>query len=216
MKRRIKLHHLPSIRRLPRYLHLLKDLRGEGADYVSAPKIADRLGLAGIQVRKDLSLTGIVGKPRVGYEVNALINAIELHLGWNHVRHAVLAGVGSLGTALLGYGGFTNFGLEIVAAFDTAAPVVGTEIRGRTILPISQLADYIRTKNIRIGILTVPPTAAQEVAEVMVHAGVRAIWNFVPAPLTVPSWVIIQNEDLACGLGVLSLKLEIADGEKEG
>lgn len=183
--------------------------------HVSAPKIAARLGLAGIQVRKDLALTGIVGKPRVGYEVEALINAIELHLGWNHVRKAVLAGVGSLGTALLGYGGFTNFGLEIVAAFDTEPSVVGTKIRGRTIRPVEELEDYIRDRKVRIGILTVPPEAAQAVADTMIHAGIRAIWNFVPAPLTVPNWVIIQNEDLACGLGVLSLKLDIANQEEE-
>jgi len=151
MRRRIKLHHLPSIRRLPRYLHLLKGLRQQGVPHVSAPKIADRLGLAGIQVRKDLALTGIVGRPRVGYEVDALISAIELHLGWDQVRHAVLAGVGSLGTALLGYGGFTNFGLEIVAAFDAAPAMIGTTIRGKTVQPVDELGRFIRENDIRIG-----------------------------------------------------------------
>jgi redox-sensing transcriptional repressor len=212
MRQRDKLHHLPSIRRLPRYLHLLKNLQRQGEEFVSAPRIGDTLGLPGIQVRKDLALTGIVGKPRVGYDLDALVEAIETHLGWNHVRQAVLAGVGSLGTALLGYGGFNNFGLEIKAAFDSSPAVIGRDVRGRTVKPIRELTTYVLENSVRIGILTVPPQAAQEVAEMMVQGGVEAIWNFVPAPLTVPEQVIVQHEDLACGLGVLSLKLELRDG----
>ncbi|MDT8390021.1 MAG: redox-sensing transcriptional repressor Rex [Lentisphaeria bacterium] len=215
MTRRIKLHNLPSIRRLPRYLHLLKRLQQQGVAYVSAPKIADVLGLAGIQVRKDLALTGIVGKPRVGYEVSALVEAIVSHLGWDQTRQAVLVGAGSLGTALLGYGGFTNFGLRIVSAFDASPTLINREIHGITIRPAHELGPFIEKNAIRIGILTVSPAAAQSVTDTMVNAGIRAIWNFVPAPLTVPERVIIQNEDLACGLSVLSLKLDIARTEAE-
>lgn len=215
MTRRIKLHNLPSIRRLPRYLHLLKRMEQRGETHVSAPKIADVLGLAGIQVRKDLALTGIVGKPRVGYEVGALIESIVSHLGWDQTRQAVLVGAGSLGTALLGYGGFTNFGLRIVRAFDTSPAIVNKTIHNIPVCPLHELGPFIEEHHIRIGILTVSPAAAQSVTDTMVAAGIRAIWNFVPAPLTVPDRVIIQNEDLACGLSVLSLKLDIARSDDQ-
>src|SRR5512135_127531 len=108
---------LPSIRRLPLYLRFLKQLRSRGREVVSCTHISRELGLVSTQVRKDLAMTGIVGKPKVGYDVPALVSAIEGFLGWNNSRDAFVVGVGGLGSALMGYEGFTQYGLNIVAGF---------------------------------------------------------------------------------------------------
>ena len=109
---------LPSVRRLPTYLRLLNELQARGRDVVSCTHIADELGLVSVQVRKDLAVTGIVGKPKVGYQIPELIVAIETFLGWNNTKDAFLVGAGSLGAALLGYEGFKDFNLNVLAGFD--------------------------------------------------------------------------------------------------
>ena len=106
----------PSVQRLPAYLRLIKELRDQGEDAISTTYLADLLDLQPIIVRKDLSVTGIVGRPRIGYDVGELIAAIEAYLGWDQIRDAVLVGVGHLGTALLGYHGLTDYRLRVVAA----------------------------------------------------------------------------------------------------
>jgi redox-sensing transcriptional repressor len=197
----------PTVRRLPVYHRLLKELQTEGWSFVSCTDIGEKLVLDPTQVRKDLEVTGVVGKPKVGYVVPALIDGIEQFLGFKTVNEACLVGVGNLGAALLGYRKFQEYGMDIVAVFDNGASKVGGTIHGKPILPISKFSDLARRMHLLIGIITVPAPAAQEVADVMVKAGIRAIWNFAPIRLRVPGEIILHNEDLYCSLASLSQKL---------
>jgi len=198
---------LPTVRRLPMYLHLLKELNSQGREFVSSTHIGEKLGLDSVQVRKDLASTGIVGKPKIGFYVPALIGAIESYLGWDNSKDAFLIGVGSLGSALLGYAGFEKRGLNIIAAFDNDPDKVGKIIRGVEVLSLDKLPDLAERMNIHLGILTVPGEYAQVTADVMVLAGIRGIWNFTQTYLQVPESVFVQDEDLAAGLAVLSVRL---------
>ena len=163
-----------------------------------------------IQVRKDLEITEASGKPKLGYEVKELLNNIEEFLGWNNTTEAYLVGVGNLGSALLGYQGFKDYGLNIIAAFDTDESKSGKEILGRMVFPVSKLPDMIRRMGIKIGILTVPANCAQSLANTMVEAGIHAIWNFSPVKIMTPQDVIVQHENLASSLVVLSKKLAMS------
>lgn len=197
-----------SLRRLPVYHHLLEEMMIAGAPFISCSVIGRALNLDPTQVRKDIEATGIVGKPKVGYPLSALVHRIEDFLGWSNTKDAVLAGAGSLGNALLGYQKFRQFGINIVAAFDTDAEKLGTSIHGKEVLPLEQLRDFTHERHIHLGIIATPSTAAQSVADLMVAGGIRAIWNFAPVHLRVPDLVILQNEDLYPSLASLSFKLE--------
>ncbi len=198
----------PTLRRLPIYYQYLKKMRDEQkVDYISCTRIGNDLNIIPIQVRKDLAITDAVGKPKLGYTVSELVTTIEDFLGWNNTTDAYLVGVGNLGTALLGYQGFKEYGLNIIAAFDKDEAKVGSEIAGKKVLPVSKLPDMIKRMGIKIGILTVPAQAAQELADSMVKAGIQAIWNFSPIKVLAPPGVIVQHENLASSLVVLSKKL---------
>ena len=196
-----------TLRRLPVYHRYLKQLQELGSPFVSCTHIGVELNLDSTQVRKDLEATGIVGKPKVGYAVPGLIDAIEQFLGFNTVNQACLVGAGNMGAALLGYRKFHEYGLDIVAVFDSDPAKIGGTIHGKPILPAAKLADLTQRMHILMGIITVPAAAAQEVADVMVRGGIRAIWNFAPIHLRVPAEIILRNEDLYCSLASLSQKL---------
>lgn len=198
---------LPTIRRMPGYLRFLRALKARGREVVSCTHIADELTLTSIQVRKDLALTGIVGKPRVGYYVPELIGAIEDFLGWKNTSDAFLVGAGSLGRALLGYDGFQEAGLNLVAAFDVDPAKIGTTIHGREVLALERMHDLASRMHVLIGVLTVPAAAAQDVATLMVMAGMRAIWNYTPVQLEVPESVIVEDVKLTSSLAVLCSRL---------
>jgi redox-sensing transcriptional repressor len=201
----------PTLRRLPIYHQYLKRMYEEKKlEFISCTQIGNDLSILPIQVRKDLQIADAVGKPKTGYGLEELIGIIEDFLGWNNTTDAYVVGVGNLGAALLGYGGFNECGLNIVAGFDVNEQKIDREIGGKKILNISKLPDMIKRMGIKIGILTVPPSAAQEVADIMVKAGIHAIWNFSPVKIVVPSDVIVQHENLASTLGVLSKKLALA------
>lgn len=197
----------PSLGRLPQYHHYLMDLAAKGTSRVSCSVIGKDLNLVPIQVRKDLQYTGIVGKPKTGYSVSELIQAIETFLGWNNVNDAFLVGVGNLGTALLGHERFSKFGLQIVAAFDTDPAKVGQWIRDKAVLSLDKLVDLAPRMSIHLGIITTPAEVAQAVADEMVKGGIQAIWNFAPVKLKVPEHIIVHNEDLYNSLASLSWKL---------
>ncbi len=198
----------PTLRRLPIYYQYLKKMQtATGLDYVSSTQIGTNLNILPIQVRKDLEVTEAVGKPKLGYNVAELISTIEAFLGWDNTTDGYLVGVGNLGSALLGYQGFKEYGLNIIAAFDTDESKVGKEIHGTLVLPVEKLSNMIRRMGIKIGILTVPAHSAQALAETMADAGIRAIWNFSPVKVNVPPHVIVQHENLASSLVVLSKKL---------
>lgn len=197
----------PTLRRLPLYHHYLKQLLDSGRDVVSATRLADDLKLDPTQVRKDLAVTGVYGRPRVGHSVPHLLEAISTFLGWNNTREAFLVGAGNLGRALLAYEGFADYGLHVVAAFDTNPEVIGHAVAGKEVLPLAKLEGLVRRMHIKIGIITVPAAAAQDVADLMVGAGIAAIWNFAPVHLNVPDEVIVEDTRLYATLASLSRAL---------
>lgn len=197
----------PSLRRLSQYHHYLVELQARGVNQVSCSAIGRDLNLVPVQVRKDLQYTGMAGRPRTGYAVHELIQAVENFLGWNNVNEAFLAGAGNLGKALLGHERFARFGLHIVAAFDTDSAKIGQWIHGKAVLSLDKLADLAQRMSVHLGIITTPAEVAQTVADEMVRGGIQAIWNFAPLRLRVPEHVIVHNEDLYSSLASLSWKL---------
>jgi redox-sensing transcriptional repressor len=198
---------VPTLKRLPLYLRLLRRMKENGEEYASGTVVAKELGLDPIVVRKDLAITGAVGRPRLGFPMDEIISAIEEFLGWSNTSDAILVGVGSLGRALLGYQGFEQHGMRICAAFDSNPDIIGTEVHGKTVLDIKKMPELAKRMHVQIGILTVTASVAQGVADSMIKGGIRAIWNFTPTSLDVPKHVILQREELASSLAVLSHRL---------
>jgi len=203
-----KIAAAPSIRRLPSYLHIIRSAEKEGFEYISGTVIAQELKLEPIQVRKDLSITGIIGKPKKGYPTKGLIAAIEHFLGWDSVRDTVLVGVGNLGSALMGYQEFQYHGMNIVAAFDKDPNKLGSTVHGVPVLPFDTMEPQIRQLNVKLAILTVPSAFAQETADALVRAGITAIWNFTNVKLKIPDHVVVQKEDLSSGYAMLCVMLQ--------
>ena len=203
----------PTIRRFPTYLYKLFELRALGEQIVSAPVLAEYMNIGEIVVRKDLALTGITGRSGVGYQIDQLIDGIKSFLNWHNTTEAVLVGAGSLGSAILGYEGFEDCGLKIIAAFDASAEKIGSVIHNRKILAADNLSAIIDKLKVKIGIICVPADYAQRVADQMVKGGIKGIWNFANVALKVPHDVIVQREVIAGGLALLSVKLANSRGE---
>jgi redox-sensing transcriptional repressor len=197
----------PTLRRLPLYLHYLRTLQASGRPVVSASHMGSDLQLDATQVRKDLAATGVVGRPKIGFEVEALVRRITEFLGFNNVKDAVLVGAGHLGRALLEFERFNRYGLNIVAAFDNDPAKIGQCISDKPIYALEKLPDLAQRLRVQLGILTVPAEAAQSCTDLLVAGGVQALWNFAPVTLETPAGVIVQNEDLFASLAVLSNKL---------
>ena len=194
----------PTIRRYPVYLRAIGLKISQGELYVSSAALARELGIDPVVVRKDLAMAGEPGTPRKGYRAKELIEAINRALGWDNATYAALVGVGSLGHALLGYHGFEDHNLRIVAAFDINPSLVGTTHRGVRVRAMGEMAKLIPRLKVMLGILTVPNDAAQVCADQLVAAGIRGIWNFTAIQLDVPKDVKVQHVDLAASLAVLS------------
>lgn len=198
---------IPTVKRFPSYLRILRQQQAMGVEYVSATVLADELGLKPIQVRKDISCTGIEGKPKVGFVVNELIDCITHALGWDNSTEALIVGVGHLGTAITQYEGFEAYGLRIVAAFDNDPQKVGQQIGGLTVQSMDKLETFIKTNGVTMAVITVPAKWAQDVADNLVACGIKGIWNFAPRDLKIPSDVVMQRTDLATSFAVLSVKM---------
>lgn len=198
---------ITTVQRLPSYLRVVRELQRNGREVVSSARLGETLRLEAILVRKDFGYLGITGRPKSGYRISELITAIERCLNWQRVSEAVLAGAGHLGMALLGYQGFAHHGINIAAAFDVDPERVGVSVKGVEIQPLDRLEPEIAERGIRLAILTTSPEAAQAVAERLVAAGIEGIWNFTGATLLLPAQVIVQDQDIASGLAVLSAKL---------
>ena len=199
----------PTLRRLPLYYHYLKSVLATGREAISCTHIGNDLSLDPPQIRKDLAYTGIRGLPKVGYQIESLLRSLESFFGWNRIDEAFLAGVGNIGKALLKYEGFQRYGFKIVAAFDTDPAIVGQSFCDVKVLHADKLPNLCSRMKIRIGVISTPETVAQQIADQMIAGGIRGIWNFAPAVIKVPDGVIVQNENLASGLAVLSKKLQL-------
>ncbi|MEN6476551.1 MAG: redox-sensing transcriptional repressor Rex [Rectinema sp.] len=205
MANKPKVSFAPSVRRLPSYLHIIRQSQRNGDPFISGTVIAQELNLEPIQVRKDLAITGIIGKPKKGYPVVELIAAIERYLGWDQNHKAILVGSGNLGSALMGYQEFKRHGLDIVAAFDADPSKVGQRIHGVEVFPIGKVGDMVASLHAEIALLTVPSPFAQATCDVLVDAGIDSIWNFTNIKLKVPDEVLVQREDLSSGYAMLSV-----------
>ncbi len=198
--------------RLAVYLRILSDLRGRDPDggaaiapvTISSESLALAAGVNSAKLRKDLSFLGSYGIRGVGYDVTTLTEQISRTLGAHHAHRVALVGMGNLGQALAGYAGFGGRGFVISALFDVDPTRVGREVGGVRIEHIRDAAQVCRAGGVSIGVIATPAAAAQEVAEVLVGAGVRAILNFAPSVLTVPADVELRHVDLALELQVLA------------
>ena len=194
---------------MPGYLRYLKHKEADGAEYISSVGLAEAMQENPAVVKKDLSMAVVSeGKPKVGYYIPDLIRDIESFMGYDNEKNAVLVGTGKLGQALLGYVGFEKYGLNIVAGFDTDPSLIGKEVHGKKIFSYDKLASAVEKLKIKLGVLTLPAAKAQEAADTLVRAGVRAIWNFSPVTLNLPDTVAVKNENMAASLALLSAKLK--------
>lgn len=202
------------LKRLPGYLAYLKNLPEDSAAYISATSLANALGMGEVQVRKDLANVSSGGRPKVGYHRESLITDIEQFLGYDNTTNAVLIGAGKLGLALMGYSGFEEYGLRIHAAFDINPSLNKTE-DGQPIYPMAKLEQFCKVHKVLMGIITVPAEHAQDAADRLIACGVKAIWNFAPVHLDVPGHILVQNENMATSLAVLSVHLRAQIKEKK-
>ncbi len=197
----------PTLKRLPAYWHYLKELLSKGEVCISAPAISEELRFDPTQIVKDLAVTGVKGKPKVGYNILELIHAIEKYLAFDKNNEAFLVGAGKLGQALLSYHAFQGFGLNIIAAFDVDENKVDTLYGDIQILHFDKLGDLAKRLGVGIGILTTPAEVAQASAEAMVKSGITAIWNLTPAKLRLPEGIIVQDTAMYSNVAVLLHKL---------
>ena len=195
------------LKRLPGYLSYLKSLPDTAPDHISATTLANALGMGQVQVRKDLALVSDGGRPKIGYPRKRLIEDIEQFLGYHNTTDAVLIGAGKLGQALMGYQGFDEYGLNILAAFDVN-PNLSAEEVGKPVYHIDQLEQFCRANGVLMGIITVPAEHAQGVADRLIAGGIKGIWNFAPVHLDVPMGILVQNMNMATSLAVLSVHLK--------
>ena len=202
------------LKRLPGYLNYLKNLPEDASPYISATSLANALGMGEVQVRKDLAMVSNGGRPKIGYLRESLIEDISQFLGYDNTTDAILIGAGKLGQALLGYSGFSAYGLNILAAFDAAPATEKIEDR-KVIYPMDQLESFCRSNKVLMGIITVPGKYAQEVCDRLISCGIKAIWNFAPVHLDVPPNILVQNENMATSLAVLSMHLQAQMKEKK-
>ena len=175
---------------------------GEG--YISSGAIARALNMGEVLVRKDLAYTSAQGRTRVGYVRGELISALEEYLGCNDKKNAVIIGAGGLGSALLAYGGFGNYGIELVAAFDNDPEKAGKDIAGKPVYDISKLKEGVENLDVKLAVICVPAKHAQNIADLLAECGVKKILNFAPVLLQLPEDIIVRNIDVAANLAILS------------
>ena len=193
-----------TIDRLPLYFRTLRLAQDEGIDIISSDELGRRLSITPEQIRKDLASFGQFGKKGVGYYVNELKRNVGEILGLDNHWNIAVIGIGHLGAALANYQNFVTLGFNLVALFDQDLNVIGATVNHVKVEDIAHMDRIVRERNIQIGIIAVPAAFAQGVADKLVEAGVRGIWNFAPIKMQVPDTIHIVNEDLSVGLSSLS------------
>lgn len=197
----------PTLRRLPWYLAYVAMLRLEGVEKVSSRRLAEDLAVDASQIAKDLSFIKIKGKTRIGYDVAELETVLQEFLGFAQCHNAVMVGAGSLGGALMCDSGLNHYGLNIVAGIDTDARVVNTRIKGIPVYPPAELPELVKRLGILIGIIAVPVEQAQDVADNLVSAGIKALWNFTPRRIRVKPGIVVSNTSIYSHLAVMYNRL---------
>jgi len=195
------------IRRLPKYYRYLQDMERVGIQRISSKELSERMGLTASQIRQDFNCFGGFGQQGYGYNVSELRQQIKKILGLSNEYNVIIVGAGNLGQALANYTGFGQEGFHIKALFDINPRLVGLSIHGIQIHDIDSMKDYIAANNIDIGIICTPKNKAQEIADKMVEAGIKGIWNFAPVDVECPEDVVVENVHLSDSLYVLSYKM---------
>jgi redox-sensing transcriptional repressor len=195
-----------TIQRLPLYLDKLILLQQAGVAEVSSRQLATSLDIKASQLRHDFHYFGGFSKPGRPYQVDKLVPALREIIGVDTPVPIIVIGAGHLGQGLANYNNFERQGFPLAAIFDVDPKLVGLEIRGVKIRPMTELEAFLGKHDIRVGVLTVPATAAQEIADRLIAAGISGIWNFTPIDIKAPEHIIVRNERLAVGLMCLSFK----------
>ncbi len=193
----VEQHEIPDVvvRRLPIYARTLNYLLAEGARSVSSQELGERINVTAAQIRKDLSWFGEFGKQGIGYDVEKLLGHINRILGLTRLWPVVLVGLGDLGHAIARYEGFREKGLHIVGLFDNDPGKIGTKVNEQEIRPFSELAEIVRQEGVKLAIVAVPATRAQDVVNRLVEVGVRGILNYAPIIVQVPEGVWVRHID---------------------
>lgn len=202
--------------RISRYLRYLEDLETRGETTTSSRQLGAALGVTAAQVRKDLGYFGQFGFPGLGYKISNLIPEIRRILGTERSWNLVMVGIGNLGNALLRYKGFAAHGFRVVALFDSNPRLVGCTLEGLAVHPIKSIAEVVRAEGVELAILSAPASAAQEVADLLVAAGIRGIYNFAPVLLNLPDDVAYVSVDLSVELEQLAFLVSHRKRELEG
>lgn len=199
----------PTLRRLPWYLAHLRMLRRRGVESVSSTSMAKQLNVDSSQIAKDLSFLDIRGKTRIGYDVAQLEECLRDFLGFNKRHNALMVGVGSLGSALIADSGLEHYGLNIVAGFDVSPAVVGKTLGGVPVYDIEELEALRDGLDAEIGIIAVPVDQAQDVADLLVAAGIKALWNFTPVRIRTSADIVVTNTSIYAHLAVMYNRLGV-------
>jgi redox-sensing transcriptional repressor len=198
-----------AVNRLPVYLQILTDLQLTETTQVSSDQLAALANVNAAKVRKDLSYLGTYGTRGVGYEVTFLIYQIKRELGLLSQWKTIVVGAGNLGSAITVNGGFTSRGFPVGAIFDVDPRKVGTRVGELVVRNLDELKDFVRANGVHIGVLAVPSTAAQSVADDLIAAGIGSLLNFAPVVLTAPKGVTVRNVDLGVELQILGYHEQI-------
>jgi redox-sensing transcriptional repressor len=193
-----------TVARLPVYLRALNGLEERGVRTASSEELAAAAGVNSAKLRKDLSHLGSYGVRGVGYDVEYLVYQISRELGLTQDWPVAIIGIGNLGHALAGYGGFATRGFRVVALFDADPSVVGETVAGLRVRPVGELVDVAQELPIAIGVVATPAAPAQEVCDLLVAAGIRSVLNFAPCVLQVPDGVDVRKVDLSTELQILA------------
>lgn len=213
---------LPALERLSTYIRCLMQLERDGVESISSQDMEKFSGVSAAQFRKDLSYFGEFGKRGIGYNVRDLRERIAHLLRIDEEQNVLLVGAGNLGSALIAYPGWRSYRFKIAAVFDRDPAKIGTVIRRLTVRDFSEIVEANRTIGARIGILAIPAWEAQEVAEVLMSAGVTGLINFAPVKIQAPPHVVVREVCFICELAVLSHLVnqpdpaEARDGERQG
>lgn len=200
------------IKRLPRYYRHLGELIENNVNRISSKELSERMKVTASQIRQDLNNFGGFGQQGYGYNVKYLYDEIAKILGIDRTHNMIIVGAGNLGQAIVNYGDFAKRGFIINGVFDNNPELEGKKIKDVSIMMMDKIEDFIKNNNIEIVALTIPKSAAKEVAKTVADAGVKAIWNFAHTDLNLPEDVIIENVHLSESL--MRLSYNIANSDK--
>lgn len=208
--------HISSavVRRLPRYYRYLGELMESGVERISSNELSERMKVTASQIRQDLNNFGGFGQQGYGYNVSYLYSEIAKILGIDTAHNMIIVGAGNLGQALAGYGDFEKRGFIVKGIFDINPELTGHSIRGITVKMFYEMEEFVKKNNIEIAALTIPKESAVEVANILVDAGIKAIWNFAHTDLNLPNEIVVENVHLSESLMRLSYNIASRNDNK--